>query len=55
MFVEPKLGCSGTDATAGSVPWQRGWRLLSRAGRAEMQPDLKGDGKKEVLPGRDTV
>lgn len=55
MLVEPELGCSGTDAAAGSLPWQRGWRLLRRAGRAEMEPGLQSDGKKEVPPGRDTV
>lgn len=55
MFVEPELGCSGTDAAAGTLLWQWGWRLLSRSGRAEMQPNLRGDAKKEVLPGRYTV
>jgi len=24
MLAEPELGCSGTDAAAGSLPWQRG-------------------------------
>lgn len=36
--------CTGDTAS------QRGWRLLSRAGSTEMQPDLRGDGKKEVSP-----